>query len=199
MTIARRALRHCSMFFRVTEGWVKSIRTSNSSQTLPRSPDSGTPIRRDRPARRRPPPHQGAIRTIHRRRQPGGTWSAERPRSGFLPMRPAAPTTAIRRIKPLHAEPGRGGQAAPMALFIGRRRNASCLRTSHWPLGECEVSLCNDFCGTPRAARAGASGSPGFHHHLAHQVAAAAALTGATPLPRRRKACRSGCFPESSA
>ncbi|MNJ63828.1 hypothetical protein D3C77_597520 [compost metagenome] len=98
ITMALPARRQTSRFFSVTEGWVKSITTSNSSTARARSPLSGTP--------RRPiaasSPASAPTRVLS-----GRSTAAVSPAAPavcctasirVLPMRPAAPITAIRRI-----------------------------------------------------------------------------------------------------
>src|SRR5690606_34426155 len=98
ITMALPARRQISRFFSVTEGWVKSISTSNSSIVFATSPVSGTP-RRPMPASS---PASAPTSVLS-----GRSTAAVSPAAPavcctasirILPMRPAAPITAIRRI-----------------------------------------------------------------------------------------------------
>src|SRR5450830_647490 len=98
ITMALPALRQNARFFSITSGSVKSISTSNSSTTSSRLPDNDTPIRPSEASS----PASAPINVL-----PGRTIAAVRPEAGercctastkVLPMRPAAPITAIRRI-----------------------------------------------------------------------------------------------------
>src|SRR5690606_28253387 len=97
ITMALPASRQMARLRRVTLGWVKSISTSNSSSTLTRSEDMVTPSR--------PRPFSSTtsapIRMLSGRSTAAAStapWACITASMRFLPMRPAAPITAIRRI-----------------------------------------------------------------------------------------------------
>src|SRR5450830_1795122 len=98
ITMALPALRQNARFFSITSGSVKSINTSNSSATASSPSDNGTPIR---------PNEASSPASAPTSELPGRTTAAVSPVSGarcctastrILPMRPAAPITAIRRM-----------------------------------------------------------------------------------------------------
>ncbi|MNI45652.1 hypothetical protein D3C73_1000900 [compost metagenome] len=132
MTIALPALRQNARFFSMTSGRVKSINTSNSSATSSRLPDNGTPIRPSEASS----PASTPISVL-----PGRTMAAVRPVSGarcctastrILPMRPAAPMTAIRRMLTPYRSPKKRFTPSNQPVVLGEwlLSSASELRNS---------------------------------------------------------------------